>query len=518
MTDKHFYITTTLPYVNSDPHIGFAMELVRADVIARYKKIQGYDVFFNTGTDEHGQKIYQKAQAEGKDTQVYVDEYAEKFRNLIVGLGVLPAVNFVRTTDEHHIMAAQEFWKRCKANGYIEKRNYQTKYCIGCELEKTDSELDDNGHCPIHPAMIIDLRDEENYFFRFSAFSEKLLALYNSTPDFVVPAFRFNEIRSFVERGLEDFSISRLKIKMPWGIPVPDDSEHVMYVWFDALVNYVSTIGWPDNEIKFNTWWPAVQYCGKDNLRQQTAMWQAMLLAAGLSPSQQIIVEGFINVDGKKMSKSSGTTVNPYDIITEYNSDVFRYYVVREMHPFEDSDYTEQKFKDSYNANLANGLGNLISRVLKMSETYFGGQIGNKSEMLLPIKTTVSAPVGHIDVEGVTLQYFVLEKLLPRYNTAFAAYDLQNASDGIWELIRVLDHYVTHYEPYKLVKTDKEKTEGIIWNLLYGLAKVALFLEPIMPVTAERLTLLLGATNSPDGEPVTFHTGVLSAPLFVRKE
>ena len=214
---KNFYITTTLPYVNSEPHVGFAMEIIRADVIARNKKLNGYNVFFNTGTDEHGAKIHRNAVAQGIDPQRYVDDLSLKFKDLVPLLGITEDVKFIRTTDSHHIKAAQEFWKLCDKNGYIYKKNYKIKYCVGCELEKTESELVD-GKCPIHPLMVIDEIDEENYFFKFSEFDKPLLDLYKNNPQLVIPDFRFNEIKAFVERGLQDFSISRLKSKMPWGI------------------------------------------------------------------------------------------------------------------------------------------------------------------------------------------------------------------------------------------------------------------------------------------------------------
>jgi len=249
-----FYITTTLPYVNSEPHIGFAMEIIRADIIARSKKLQGFDVFFNTGTDEHGQKIYENAGAKGVDVKEYVDGYAQSFKNLIPLLGISPDIHFIRTTDDVHIRAAQEFWKRCFEKGDIYKKNYQTKYCVGCELEKQDSELVD-GRCALHPNKELEIREEENYFFRWSNYQEYLLNFYKENPKFVIPDFRFNEIKAFVERGLEDFSVSRLRSKMSWGVPVPGDDEHVMYVWFDALTSYISTLGWPDNEEKFNNFW-----------------------------------------------------------------------------------------------------------------------------------------------------------------------------------------------------------------------------------------------------------------------
>ncbi|MFA5987765.1 MAG: methionine--tRNA ligase, partial [Candidatus Paceibacterota bacterium] len=289
---KKVYLTTTLPYVNAEPHIGFALEIIQADAVARYFSLRGDEVFFNFGTDEHGQKIYEKAIEQKKDPQAYVDEYAAKFDKLKEALN-LSYNNFIRTTDAHHVMAAKEFWKKCDAAGDIYKKNYKIKYCVGCELEKTESELID-GKCPIHPSKELEIREEENYFFRFSKYQKALLDLYAKTPNFVLPESRFNEIRKFVEGGLEDFSISRLKSKMPWGVPVPGDDDHVMYVWFDALVNYISAIGWPDETDKFNAWWPVIQFAGKDNLRQQSAMWQAMLMSAGIVPSRQIMIHGFI--------------------------------------------------------------------------------------------------------------------------------------------------------------------------------------------------------------------------------
>jgi methionyl-tRNA synthetase len=250
---KYLYITTTLPYVNAKPHMGHALEFVHADILARYHVLLGERVFFNTGTDEHGLKIYRKALEEGKDPQAYVDEYAAKF-NALKGVLNLSYNAFVRTTDPHHKAAAQEFWKLCFENGDIYKKNYQIKYCVGCELEKTDSELVD-GKCPLHPNLELELIDEENYFFKFSKYQQALLDLYAKHPNLVVPDFRFNEIKKFIENGPEDFSISRLKEKMSWGVAVPGDASQVMYVWFDALVNYISTLGWPENKENFEMFW-----------------------------------------------------------------------------------------------------------------------------------------------------------------------------------------------------------------------------------------------------------------------
>ena len=250
----------------------------------------GQEVFFNTGTDEHGVKIYRQAQQLELDPQKYCDIQAGEFQKLKRDAQIFAMTVSSARTDPHHIKAAQEFWRRCDEKGHIYKKNYKIKYCVGCELEKTDSELVD-GRCPLHPSQELEIIEEENYFFKFSTFSQQLLDLYEKNPKFVLPKGRMTEIKKFVERGLEDFSISRLKSKMPWGIEVPTDPEHVMYVWFDALVNYISALGWPEDEDRFNQWWPAVQIAGKDNLRQQAAMWQAMLMGRGLAEFEEYLYQ-----------------------------------------------------------------------------------------------------------------------------------------------------------------------------------------------------------------------------------
>lgn len=477
---RYFYLTTTLPYVNSDPHIGFALEITRADAVARYHEIQGEEIFFNTGTDEHGAKIYLNAKEKGLSPEEYIAPYAESFRELTKILNIWPKINFIRTTDEHHIKAAQEFWRICDKNGYIYKKDYQIKYCVGCELEKTDSELVD-GFCPLHPNRPIEIINEQNYFFKFSAFGEKLLKFYEERPDFVVPDFRYNEIKAFVARGLEDFSISRLKSKMPWGIAVPDDDEQVMYVWFDALVNYISAVGFPDDQAKFDKWIKEtggmVQYCGKDNLRQQSAMWQAMLMAAGLPNSRQIIIDGFVTGEGGvKMSKSIGNVVNPLDIISEYGADPLRYYLLREVSPFEDSPFSMDLFKTAYNANLANGLGNLTARVLKMAESYLTGP--------------VDLPVYEFPED---------------YKSAFASYELNKAMDLIWFKIAEADAIITLQRPFTVWKTDQDAARVIVTDLVKRLGEIAFLLKPLLPTTAEKITTAISANKMPE-------------PLFLRKE
>ena len=474
--NKTFYITTTLPYVNAEAHLGHALEFVRADIIARHKRLMGFDVFFNTGTDEHGVKIYRKALEQKKDPQEYADEYAAKFKALKEKLD-LSFNSFVRTTDEHHIKAAQEFWKRCEAAGDIYKKIYKINYCVGCELEKTESELVD-GRCPDHPSLTLENIEEENYFFRFSKYQQPLLDLYANNPQFVLPDFRLNEIKRFVERGLEDFSVSRLKSKMPWGIPVPGDECHIMYVWFDALVNYVSAIGWPDRMEEFGNWWPVTQYAGKDNLRQQSAIWQAMLMSAKIEPSKQIIINGFITAaGGVKMSKSLGNVVNPLDLVAEYGTDALRYYLAREISVFEDSPFDPETFKAAYNASLANGIGNLTNRIMKLAET----------NLEKPVEV-------------------VSQELPEEFTSALDTFEIKQAADFVWQKITALDQKIQETKPFSVVKTDKEAGQKIIIELVAELYAISQMLVPIIPDTAEKIQSAIKANKMP------------AQPLFLRKD
>jgi methionyl-tRNA synthetase len=477
MNKQPFYLTTTLPYVNAELHMGHALEFVRADIIARYKMLAGFDVFFNTGTDEHGLKIFEKAKEAGLSPQVFVDGYVEKFKESVKSFGVSGQIHFIRTTDAYHILAAQAFWERVSKNGFIYKKFYEAKYCIGCEEEKTDSELV-NGECPLHPGKALEHIKEENYFFKYSAFGEKLLAFYAEHPHFVVPDFRFNEVKSFIKGGLRDFPISRLKSKMPWGVPVPGDDEHVMYVWFDALTNYISTLGWPDESGNFKTYWKdgnPTQYCGKDNTRFQAAMWQAMLMAAELPNSHQIIVNGHITAEGGvKMSKSLGNVINPKDIVAEYGTDALRFFLAKEINTFEDSPFTIERFKDAYNAGLANGLGNLVSRILTMAENY---------------------KISNIALASSTIT-----------DTDLEVFDIKKYMDSIWLMIKELDKEIQEKEPYKLFKINPEIAIEIVNNLCGNLSLIANRLLPVMPETAQKILDCLLQMKKPE------------QPLFMRKD
>ena len=470
-----FYITTTIPYVNAEPHIGLALEEIQADVIARFHRLLGDDVIYNFGTDEHGLKIYQKALELKKTPQEYCDEYAIKFRALKEALN-LSYTNFIRTTDPHHVKAAQHFWEICMKKGDIYKKLYKIKYCVGCELEKTDSELEE-GKCPLHPKQDIQVYEEENYFFKFSRYQEALLALYKENPQFIIPASKLNEIKTFVEKGLQDFSISRLKEKMPWGIDVPGDEKHVMYVWFDALINYISTIGWPNDMQKFNQYWPVTQFAGKDQVRQQAAMWQAMLLSADLPHSKQIFIHGFLTVDGQKISKSLGNTIDPIEVTEQYGTDTLRYYLLAKIHPSEDSDFSWEKFKQAYNADLANGIGNLISRVARLAENanYATNKIENQDT------------------------YFHSEN---SYTKALEEFRFPDAIGVVWQHITDLDKFINNEKPWELAKTNPEKLTNVLDHCTKEIQHIAMLLQPFMPETAEKILKQFTASQITSNKPL----------------
>lgn len=476
---KHFYLTTTLPYVNADPHIGFALELVQADIIARYRALMGDDVFFSTGTDEHGLKIFQKAREEGKEIQTYVDDYAAKFRSLKDTLGLSPELHFIRTTDAQHVKAAQEMWRRCTAKGDIEKRTYKGLYCVGDEAFIKESDLVD-GRCPNHPTMDVIEIEEENYFFLLSKYQDRLREYLNKE-GVIVPEWRRLEALQFVERGLEDFSISRVAEKMPWGIPVPGDESQVMYVWFDALTNYISTLGWPDDaEGNFKKYWEeghTLQLAGKDQVRFQSIMWQAMLMSAGLKTTDQVFYHGFITSGGQKMSKSIGNTIDPLAIVQEYGTDALRYLLARHVHPFDDSDVTMERFKEAYNADLANGIGNVASRIMTLAEKH------------------LEAPIERPEAKGFDTEY----------TSMILAFEFHRTLDYVWSSIQKLDQRINAEEPFKLVKSDTEAGKKLIAELAGELYLVTRMLNPFMPETNKKLKAAILANKKPEN-------------LFPRKE
>lgn len=460
------YITTTLPYVNDTPHIGHALEFIQADALARYWRLLGHDVFFSTGTDEHGQKVADKADAAGKDRQLYVDEYADAFKSLRALLD-LSYDNFVRTTDETHEAAAAEIWKRCEAKGDIYKKKYTGLYCVGCELFYTEKELDEDKRCLIHgiPASAV---EEENYFFKLSNYQDELLALYAKDSS-ITPEWQKQWAIDFVSSGLDDLSISRKRERMDWGVPVPGDDEHVMYVWFDALTNYISTLGWPDDDGAFKTFWneaDTLQLAGKDQVRFQSIIWQAMLMSADIKPTDTVMYHGFINSGGQKMSKSIGNVIAPEEMVARYGTDATRYMLLRHVHPFDDSDITWEKMDEWYTANLVNGIGNLTARIMKMSET-------------------------HLEPED-------FPSLDPENLDAPDMITFQPAMDHIWALIQRLDERITETEPFKLIKTDEAAAKLIIGELRAELLHIGRLLLPSMPTTSDTIRKAVRANKKPD--------------------
>jgi len=472
-----YYITTTLPYVNADPHIGFALEIVNADAVARYQRLMGREVFFNTGADEHGQKIAQKAEEEGQNVQEYVDHYAGRFSKLKSALN-LSNDAFIRTTDQNHIEAAQELWKRCLDAGDIYKKKYKGLYCVGDEAFIKESDLV-NGKCPNHPNMTPIEIEEENYFFRLSAYQDKLLDYLKNNDD-ILPLWRRDEAIKFVEGGLEDFSISREKARMSWGIAVPGDDAQVMYVWFDALTNYISTLGWPhDTDGNFKKFWEdgfTVQVAGKDQVRFQSIMWQAMLMSAKLPTTKEVVYHGFITSGGQKMSKSLGNVIEPFSLVEEYGTDAVRYFLSRHIHPFEDSDFTLERFKDAYNADLANGLGNLVARIMKLAEDNL--EVGTRPEP-----------------EGFPQEY----------TNALENFETNKALEFVWERIKLLDQQITDTQPFKVIKTSIEEGKELILALTQELYGIARMLTPCMPTTSKIIKDAIVANKKPEN-------------LFLRKE
>lgn len=469
------YLTTTLPYVNAEPHIGFALEAVQADVLARAWRLAGEQVFFSTGTDEHGQKIYEAAQKQGKEVQEYVDFYAARVEGL-KDLLLLTPDNFIRTTSEHHKQAAQEMWLRCDAAGDIYKKTYEGKYCVGCEAYKTEKDLTSEGTCELHPTTAIQIIEEENYFFRLSNYQQKLEA-YLSQEGVIVPQWRRLEALNFVKEGLEDFSISRSKEKLSWGVPVPGDDSQVMYVWFDALTDYISTLGWPeDEERNFKTFWEdgrTVQVAGKDQVRFQSVMWQAMLMSANIKTTDQVFYHGFINSGGQRMSKSTGNVISPYELVEKYGVDATRYLLLRHVHPTEDSDVTWERLDEWYTAHLVNGLGNLVSRVMKLAEEH------------LP------APVSLIDLAHT---------IDPEFFARLETFSFQEAMNEIFALVGEGDEFMTSQEPFKKIKV--EETAGVaradIAKLVSDIAKIALYLAPFMPNTSVRILDAVHTNTKPE--------------------
>lgn len=452
MTKNKFFITTSIAYVNASPHLGFALESIQADVLARYYRTLGAEVFFQTGTDEHGIKILRTAQDAEDEVQLFVDKHAARFKELKSALN-LSWDAFVRTSDkERHWPQASKIWKLIEERGDLYKKTYRGLYCVGCESFKTEKDLV-QGLCPIHkrePEMI----EEENWFFRLSKYGDALKSLYAENTLKIVPEHRKNEILALLNEGLEDISFSRPRKSLPWGIPVPSDDTQTMYVWADALTNYVD---YPEK-------WPAdVHLIGKDILRFHAVIWPAMLLSAGLELPKNIFVHGFITIDGHKMSKSLGNVVDPFELIKKYGTDPVRYYLLREITSGEDGDFGIEKFEERYNGDLANGLGNFSARVLTLAS-----KLDQISDSVLERGVE----------EKITQTKLVVQEKMTQFR-------LHEALGAIWELIAFGDKYVNSHKVWE-VKDENEKRIRL-FNLLVILDNTGAMLQPFLPETSNKI-------------------------------
>jgi len=474
---KTFYVTTPIYYVNDVPHIGHAYTTVCADVLARFHRLQGEAVFFLTGTDEHGQKIAQKAAEQGMEPQAYADMIVGKFKELFEKL-TISNDDFIRTTEERHIQACQAFWKRVQEKGDIYKAKYEGLYCTGCESFKDEKDLVD-GKCPDHnkaPEWLV----EEDYFFAWSKYQKQLEELFHEHKDFVEPKARYNEMLAFLERGIQDIPISRSLIS--WGIPVPDDPDHVIYVWFDALINYLTGIGWENPEKKelYNSFWPAnVHLMAKDILSKHALLWPAMLLSASISLPKKCFSHGFFTKDGMKISKSIGNVIDPHQLIDTYGVDAFRYFFLREWTFGEDGDYREERFAIRYNNDLANDLGNLVSRVVAMLGKYTDGKV--------PVSTTLDQQFE----KRTTKVWAAWESSLERL--AF-----KEALESIWELITFANVYVDEQKPWVLAKAeDKIPIYNALASLVEIIRHIGLLLTPFIPESSEKILTAIGSDALP---------------------
>lgn len=450
--------------MNAQPHIGHALEFVQADAIARYHQVLGDDVLYLCGSDENAMKNVQAAEKEGVPIQDFVNKNTKLFIALAERLNVHFGV-FQQGSDAQHYAASQKLWTLCKANGDIYKKEYSGLYCVGCETFYTRDELNENGECFEHPGRKLEEVTEENYFFKLSAYQEKLTELIESDTIAIVPTYRKNEILAFLKRGLNDISISRSNERAKnWGVPVPDDSQQRMYVWFDALNIYQSGIGFGVNEDLYKKWWPAdVQVIGKGIIRFHAVYWPAFLLSAKLALPKKLFVHEYITVNGQKMSKTLGNVIDPNMLIEKYGADSLRYFFLRYISPFADGDFSENTFVEKYNADLANGLGNLTARVAKLCETESFEQLGSKDRSSIHL----------MDVA--------------QYDQAMRDYKFFDALNFVWTKIASLDKFIGEERPWEMAKKGDARLKSVLSHAVDQIQEIAVLLEPFMPDTAKRI-------------------------------
>ncbi|MBI1908287.1 methionine--tRNA ligase [Candidatus Uhrbacteria bacterium] len=467
---KTFYVTTPIYYVNGKPSIGHAYTAIAADILARYHRSLGEEVAFQSGTDENSQKNVEAARAAGRedDVQGYLDEMADLWKRTFDALQ-LTHTRFIRTTESNHLAAVEMFWKAVEAKGDIYQGSYEGLYCQGCEAFVTEADLV-NGNCPLHQKPPIVLK-EKNYFFRLTAYREALLEHILTHPRFVLPESRRNEIVSYIRNFMTDVSISRETMK--WGIPVPSDPAQRIYVWFDALINYITGAGYGTDQAAFEKWWPAqVQLVGKDILKFHCALWPAMLLSVGLPLPESVFAHGFFTVDGQKMSKSLGNVVDPVEMVERYGHDALRYFLMREIPFGGDGDFSEARLQQRYDGDLGNELGNLAHRVLTMAEKYVGGVVPERADGFLG-------------------------EAWPAYRRAMEECRLHDALEAAWSLVRQANQYVDQRQPWTLAKNAETKAlADTLYVLLETLRHLAHMLHPFLPGFGEGLFQRLGLGTS----------------------
>lgn len=463
--NKKFYITTSIAYTNAPPHIGFALESLQADVLARYHRQLEEEVYYLTGTDEHGAKIKKAADKENRDAKDFVDDISQRFKDLKKVLN-LSNNDFIRTTDQkRHWPAVQKVWQKLEESGDIYKKKYQGLYCVGCEAFITKKDLTD-GKCTIHqkePEAIA----EENYFFRLSKYSDKIQKAIESDKIKIIPEGKKNEVLSFIKQGLEDVSFSRPRKDLNWGIQVPGDDTQTIYVWADALSNYISVLGYPDGD-KFKKYWPAdVQCIGKDILKFHALYWPAMLLSLGIGLPKAIFVHGFITVNGQKMSKSLGNVIDPFELVKKYGTDAVRYYLLREIPSAEDGDFTYQKFEQRHNSDLAGGIGNLVARLLGIAGS-------EKVKSLKPTKATDKK----------------VKEIKKSYKSSLENFKFNEALFAVWDLISYCDRYINEEKLWEAKKPE------VISDLFFAIKETSGLLEPFLPDTAEKIKKAVATQKS----------------------
>lgn len=456
-TDQHFYITTSIPYVNGDPHIGFAMELLQADVLARKARLDGKTVMFSAGADEHGTKIAEKAATLGKTPEAFTDEVTQKFKDLGKALNVSND-RFVRTTDQGHIQRAQVIWQNLEKDIY--KSKYVGWYDVRQEEFVPENQIDPERTDPNHPQAYQRL-EEENYFFKLSQHTERIRKAIETDEFRIVPQSKRNEILSLLKEGLDDISISRPKDKLEWGVPVPGDNDQVMYVWFEALMNYITVIGYPEHEDFQNFWQADVQVVGKDISRFHAAIWPGMLFSLGLPLPDKLFIHSFITVNGEKMSKSIGNVIPPQEIIDKYGVDAFRYYFLRHIPSYEDGDFSWDRMEEVYNSELANELGNLVSRTAAMITKYQNGIIGDIPE------------TGH-DISA--------------YLKALDDCRFDKALEEVWRKVRGMNQYIDEQKPWVIAKdNDPAHLREVLAYAAASILQIAELLTPFLPDTSQKI-------------------------------